>query len=150
MGGDGDPLDVLVITEEAAFPGCLIHTHLLGVVEAEQKYRKKTERNDRLVAAALLGEGHSPDPAGSELTTIWGEEWAKYLLQAASARIKRQVHPQQYEIYHLHVLLGRPVDEVKKTLGVTAAQVYLAKHRVGGAMKRELRRLEFSSGVFSK
>src|SRR4051794_28861688 len=57
QGGDGDPLDVLVITEEAAYPGCLIHARLLGVIEAEQKGKGKAERNDRLVAAAILGEG---------------------------------------------------------------------------------------------
>jgi inorganic pyrophosphatase len=61
VGGDGDPLDVLVITEEAAFPGCLIHAHLLGVVEAEQKTKRETERNDRLVAAAMLGAGFSEE-----------------------------------------------------------------------------------------
>ena len=61
VGGDGDPLDVLVITQEAAFPGCWIRAHLLGVVEAEQKSKKRTERNDRLVAAAMLGEGFSEE-----------------------------------------------------------------------------------------
>jgi inorganic pyrophosphatase len=61
VGGDGDPLDVLVITEEAAYPGCLIHAHLLGAVEAEQKSKRETERNDRLVAAAILGEGFSKE-----------------------------------------------------------------------------------------
>jgi inorganic pyrophosphatase len=59
VGGDGDPLDVLVITEEPAYPGCLVRAHLLGVIEAEQKGKGKTQRNDRLVAAAILGEGIS-------------------------------------------------------------------------------------------
>jgi len=49
-GGDGDPLDVLVLTSDPTFPGCLIHAKLLGVIEAEQKEDGKTERNDRLIA----------------------------------------------------------------------------------------------------
>jgi RNA polymerase sigma factor (sigma-70 family) len=82
-----------------------------------------------------------PDPAGVDLAKIWDEEWHKHLLQTALGRIKRQVHPQHYEIYHLHVLLGKPVREVARTLGVSAGQVYLAKHRVSRLVKMELRRL---------
>ena len=35
-----------------------------------------------------------------------------------------------------------PVGEVSKTLGVITAQVYLAKHRVGKLMQKELKLLE--------
>jgi RNA polymerase sigma factor (sigma-70 family) len=82
-----------------------------------------------------------PDPARPDLAAIWDEEWERNLVQAALARIKRQVHPQQYEIYHLHMILERPVREVAHTLGVNAGQVYLAKHRVGSLLKKEIRRL---------
>src|SRR3569833_4517481 len=51
-GGDGDPLDVLVLMDEPAFPGCLIAARLLGAIEAEQGDEKKMERNDRLIAVA--------------------------------------------------------------------------------------------------
>ena len=34
VGGDGDPLDVLVLMDEPAFTGCLVESRLLGVVEA--------------------------------------------------------------------------------------------------------------------
>jgi DNA-directed RNA polymerase specialized sigma24 family protein len=83
-----------------------------------------------------------PDPAGVDLARIWDEEWHKHLLQTALGRIKRQVHPQHYEIYHLHVLLGKPVREVTQTLGVSAGQIYLAKHRVSRLLKKEIRKLE--------
>jgi inorganic pyrophosphatase len=53
LGGDGDPLDVLVLMDEPAFPGCLVRVRLLGVVEAEQTERDgETTRNDRLVGVA--------------------------------------------------------------------------------------------------
>jgi inorganic pyrophosphatase len=51
-GGDGDPLDVLVLMDEPAFPGCLVRSRLLGVIEAEQTEKGETERNDRLIAVA--------------------------------------------------------------------------------------------------
>lgn len=51
-GGDGDPLDVLVLMDEPAFTGCLVRSRLLGVIEAEQTEKGETERNDRLIAVA--------------------------------------------------------------------------------------------------
>jgi inorganic pyrophosphatase len=58
LGGDGDPLDVLVLMDEPAFPGCLIETRLIGVIEAEQTKEGKTERNDRLIAVATESRTH--------------------------------------------------------------------------------------------
>lgn len=54
LGGDGDPLDVIVLAEEALPVGCLVRVRLLGVIEAEQTQhvdgKPSTLRNDRLVA----------------------------------------------------------------------------------------------------
>lgn len=50
---DGDPLDVLVIMDQHAYPGCMVECRPVGVLEAEQTEKdKKTERNDRVVAVA--------------------------------------------------------------------------------------------------
>jgi inorganic pyrophosphatase len=53
LGGDGDPLDILVLMDEPAFTGCLVRVRLVGVFEAEQTERDgHTTRNDRLVGVA--------------------------------------------------------------------------------------------------
>ncbi|MEJ7576870.1 MAG: inorganic diphosphatase [Pyrinomonadaceae bacterium] len=57
-GGDGDPLDVLVLMDEPAFVGCLVQSRLIGVIEAEQTEAGKTERNDRLIAVAAVSRVH--------------------------------------------------------------------------------------------
>jgi inorganic pyrophosphatase len=49
-GGDGDPLDVLVLMDEPAFAGCKLSCRVVGVIEGEQGDKKQTERNDRVVA----------------------------------------------------------------------------------------------------
>jgi inorganic pyrophosphatase len=49
-GEDGDPLDVLVLLDEPAFPGCIVPARLIGILEAEQTQEGKTVRNDRFVA----------------------------------------------------------------------------------------------------
>lgn len=51
-GGDGDPLDVLVLMDEPAFPGCALLVRLIGVIEGDQTVEEKTNRNDRLIAVA--------------------------------------------------------------------------------------------------
>jgi inorganic pyrophosphatase len=50
LGGDGDPLDVLVLMDEPAFPGCVLKCRTIGIIEGQQSGKKKTQRNDRIVA----------------------------------------------------------------------------------------------------
>jgi inorganic pyrophosphatase len=57
LGEDGDPLDVLVLMDEPAFPGCVLKCRLIGIIEGKQGTKKKTERNDRIVAVEK--ENHS-------------------------------------------------------------------------------------------
>jgi len=51
-GEDGDPLDVIVISEFNSFPGIMIKCRIIGGIKAEQseKKRKKVIRNDRFLA----------------------------------------------------------------------------------------------------
>lgn len=58
LGEDGDPIDALVLMDEAAFVGCLVPSRLIGVIEAEQTEDGKTERNDRLIAVASNSRVH--------------------------------------------------------------------------------------------
>lgn len=51
LGGDGDPLDVLLLNDTVAFPGCLVQARPIGVIEGHQT-EKKTVRNDCLLAIA--------------------------------------------------------------------------------------------------
>jgi inorganic pyrophosphatase len=48
---DGDPVDVLVLMDEPAFPGCVLSCRPIGVIQGEQgNKQKKKIRNDRIVA----------------------------------------------------------------------------------------------------
>jgi inorganic pyrophosphatase len=58
VGDDGDPLDVLVLMDAAAFTGCVVASRLIGVIEAEQTENGKTFRNDRLIAVATKSITH--------------------------------------------------------------------------------------------
>jgi len=60
---DGDPVDVLVLSEEPAFAGCVLPAVLIGIIEAEQTEKEKTVRNDRLIA--VIETPHNPPPVRS-------------------------------------------------------------------------------------
>jgi RNA polymerase sigma-70 factor (ECF subfamily) len=83
-----------------------------------------------------------PDVSDTGLEAIWDEEWQQHLLSAALEQVKRQVSDRQFQIFDLHALQNWSVADVARTLRVSAAQVYLAKHRVSIALKRELKKLE--------
>jgi RNA polymerase sigma factor (sigma-70 family) len=83
-----------------------------------------------------------PDPGGNELEAIWESEWERNLLSAALERVKRRVAPEQFQIFDLYCTEGWPVGKVAQTLGVNVGRVYLAKHRVGRLLRKEVQALE--------
>ena len=59
-GADGDPLDILLLLDAPAFPGCVVEARLVGVIEAEQRDGEAGwERNDRLVGVAVKARTHA-------------------------------------------------------------------------------------------
>lgn len=82
------------------------------------------------------------DPKTGPLEKMWDAEWAKNLLDRAIARVKTQVSPKQFQIFDCYVIKDWGVGKVMSELGVSLAQVYLAKHRVGKILKQELIALE--------
>ena len=64
------------------------------------------------------------------------------MFAAALARVKRQANARHYQMFDLHAVKQWPVQKVAHTLGVSAGQVRLAKHRITILMRREVARLE--------
>ena len=55
-GEDGDPLDIIVISELKSFPGCCMECRVIGGITAEQTENGKTVRNDRFLAVPEASE----------------------------------------------------------------------------------------------
>jgi inorganic pyrophosphatase len=54
-GEDGDPLDIIVLSETGTFPGCLLDCRLIGALTAEQTERDgKKMRNDRFIGISQV------------------------------------------------------------------------------------------------
>ena len=99
----------------------------------------KTARDETPRTATIE---RAPDPAGFDLESVWNAEWQSNLLAAAAARVKRMTDPKQYQIFDCYVMKEWPAQKVARELGVSLAQVYLAKHRVSALMKKEIKSLE--------
>lgn len=57
LGGDGDPLDVLVLMDEALPTGTIVPSRVIGVIEAQQTDEEgETAENSRLIGVAAACE----------------------------------------------------------------------------------------------
>jgi len=83
-----------------------------------------------------------PDPSVANLDTLFEAEWRKNLLAGALERVKAQFTWKQFQIFDLHALNEWPAADVAKSLGVSVANIYVTKHRVAAALKKEITRLE--------
>jgi inorganic pyrophosphatase len=56
-GGDGDPVDALVLADGPVFPGCIVPCRIIGLIEANEREEDGTRvRNDRFIAVAESSE----------------------------------------------------------------------------------------------
>jgi len=131
-GFDYDP-------EVGSFKGWLLQITRRRIVDQLRKRRPGTET---LGANASVTLEQLSDPAVSKLESLWNEEWHQALLDMARALVKRRVSTKQYRMFELYVLQQLPMRKVTRTLGVNAAQVYMAKYRITKLLKREITDLE--------
>jgi RNA polymerase sigma-70 factor (ECF subfamily) len=82
-----------------------------------------------------------PDPA-AEVEQLWDKEWKNTLMEKALKRVKAKVKAKHYQIFDLYVMQQWSVSRIVSALGVNFGQVYLARHRVGSLVKKELKNLE--------
>lgn len=53
LADDGGPLDVLVLMDEPAYPGCLIECRVVGVIQIEETKFNRRIKNDRFIVAPI-------------------------------------------------------------------------------------------------
>lgn len=98
-GGDGDPLDVLVLMDEPAFPGCKLTCRIVGVIEGKQRNEKKgkSERNDRVVAVESGNHSYAHIKKLSDLGDHFVQELEEFFIN---------YHDLSEEQYHITGIKG--------------------------------------------
>src|SRR3954469_4916666 len=77
---DGDPLDIMVIHDAATFPGLVVTCRVIGVLQIEQKSKRKSERNDRLFAVPRRSHAERALRDVRDLTRPIQEELEKFFI----------------------------------------------------------------------
>lgn len=86
---DGDPIDVLLLMDEPAFPGCAVRARLVGVIEGEQLDGKKKIRNDRLIAVAEANHQYANVRKVKDLPSEWMKEVQDFFVNYHSLEGKK-------------------------------------------------------------
>jgi RNA polymerase sigma-70 factor (ECF subfamily) len=108
-------------------------------VKADQQYIRENLSRRESDDGDVLED--FPDPAGDALDKEWQREWEENLVNVAMRRLRSKASSQQLLIFRLATLGELPLTQVARKLGVSLAQVYLARHRVGKLFKTELQRI---------
>ena len=126
---------------------CSFKTWLMRVTRSRisNQFRKRksnfeTQPVDHAEGMAWLE--NVPDEGSQSPDAIWEQEWEKNLIDAAIERAKRRIKAEQFQLFDFNVLRDWPVAKVAETFGVSAARVYLAKHRVSQIIRAEARLIE--------
>lgn len=77
---DGDPIDVLVLMDEPAFPGCVLKCRVIGVIEGEQFDKNDKERNDRIIAVEQAAHRFSETKKIDDLGKQFVEELEEFFV----------------------------------------------------------------------
>jgi RNA polymerase sigma factor (sigma-70 family) len=124
---------------------CSFKTWLLNL----SKWRAADQLRKRLPAAPRASSSDEvtartatidriPDPSGPQLEAIWDQEWRTTLVEVACARLKPQVDAREWQMFDLYALKGWSARETALAVGVNIGRVYLAKHRIGRMLKKEM------------
>ena len=93
VGGDDDPLDVLILPEAELAVGCMVKVRLLGLIEAEQwKEGEPKVRNDRVVARLTESRAFAHIDSFDQLGVRFAEELNTFF------RTYKQLRGQHYEV----------------------------------------------------
>ena len=77
---DGDPIDVLLLMDQPAYPGVVVESRIVGVIEAEQSEDGKKTRNDRILAVSVNSHNHSDIKELDDLNTCMIEELEQFFV----------------------------------------------------------------------
>jgi RNA polymerase sigma-70 factor (ECF subfamily) len=129
---------------------CRFKTWLLNQTSwrIKDQIRKRNREKNR-AGGLSAGEGTTltnpisrvADPAAN-LDALFEAEWRKNLFAAALRNLRHKFNPKQFQIFDLVAVQEWPAADVARSLGVTVANVYVTRHRVAAAVKKEVKHLE--------
>jgi RNA polymerase sigma-70 factor (ECF subfamily) len=139
---------------------CRFKTWLLNQASWRIKDQlKKRKKESAWMSGQSAGPGHAPAPAGDDTTrtatihrvpdaaatdldAVFETQYRKNLFAAALERMKEKFSLKQFQVFDLLVLKEWPAKEVARSLGVSLASLYVTRHRISAAIKKETKHIE--------
>lgn len=129
---------------------CRFKTWLLNQTSWRIKDQiKKRDRHARHIVSPTADDtaqtsaiNRVADPASLALEDHFEQEWRKSIFAAALERVRGKVSARKFQIFDLVVNKGWLAADVAKLMGVTLVSLYVTRHRIGAAIKKEAMRLE--------
>jgi RNA polymerase sigma-70 factor (ECF subfamily) len=136
---------------------CRFKTWLLN--QASWRIKNQLRRRARHPSAPIANSQPSGDPGSSltgaadpvaglidghvpNLDALFEVEWRVQMTTKALERVKAQFTLKQFQIFDLTVQKEWTGPDVARALDVSLANVYVTRHRIAAALKREVRKLE--------
>lgn len=124
-----------------SFKGWLMHVTNWRVIDQVRKRRPAAQSAMPADATTAHVLEELASPGASDLESLWEQEWQKNLVATAMDRVKRKVNPEHFQIFHLLLVKQHPPQKVASLLKINIGRVYLAKHRVGALVRKEIQTL---------
>jgi RNA polymerase sigma factor (sigma-70 family) len=70
------------------------------------------------------------DPNGNQFEAIWDEEERSTLVDRALDKLKREVRPEHFQIFHLYAIKGLSAATVSQQLGASRFNIYQVYRRL--------------------
>lgn len=126
-----------------SFKGWLLYLTRKGI---EKQFHKRQRAQGRTSKSCRITEWSGQaeqvaDPA-FDLEAAWDHQWETNLMDAAIERVKQRVDAKQFQIFNYYVLKEMPARQVARTMKVSSARVYMAKHRLLQLIRKEISHLE--------
>jgi RNA polymerase sigma factor (sigma-70 family) len=86
-----------------------------------------------------------PDSTVEQLEACWEADWKNTIVAMALKRVKADANLKDCQMFDLHVLRRMPPGETARALGVSVGRVYLAKHRIGRLVKKQIAKMEMQA-----
>ena len=130
--------------EAGSFKGWLMQLTRWRITDQVRKkhYEKEGKRYPKEEALSTTLLETRPDASVFDLEKVWDQEWHRNMMDVALEKVKRQVKPAQFQMFHLHVIKKIPARTVADRLNVKLAEVYFAKYKTSALIRKEIQILE--------
>ncbi len=83
-----------------------------------------------------------PDPESMSSTKEWDQEWERNLFEVALDGVRNRVKPIHFQVFQLCAIKGEKPQQVARDLDINLARVYLIRHRVTSALRKQIASLK--------